>query len=115
MAEATAIDRHAAIRVLNDNFRCTFIGGRVLLTAGVADLPLDVKARLLLKVKEFNQFTRENDPHGEHDFGSIELEGEMFFFKIDYYALGRDHEGSEDSADPSKTDRVLTIMHASEY
>jgi hypothetical protein len=26
-----------------------------------------------------------NDPYGEHDFGSFELAGEKFFWKIDYY------------------------------
>jgi len=102
------------IQVLNDNFRSTFSGGRVVMTAGVAALPLDVKARVLLAVQSFSNFTKDNDPHGEHDFGSFELEGEEYFFKLDYY----DHEmvgGSEDPADPRKTTRVLTIMRADEY
>lgn len=30
------------IRILNDNFRSTFIGGQVLLTCGVNELPIDV-------------------------------------------------------------------------
>ena len=37
------------IRILNDNFRSTFIGGQVLLTCGVSELPIDVKvAKVLL-------------------------------------------------------------------
>ena len=59
-------------------------------------------------------FTKDNDPHGEHDFGSFEIEGETYFFKLDYYALDMDG-GSEDPADPEKTTRVLTIMRADEY
>ena len=39
------------IRVLNDNFRSTFIGGQVVLTSGVSELPIDVKAEALLLVK----------------------------------------------------------------
>ena len=40
--------------------------------------------------------------------------GEKVFFKLDYFDLtGAMH--SEDPADPSKTERVLTIMLASEY
>ena len=111
---ATTLFKADRIRVLNDNFRSTFVGGRVLTTAGVAELPVDTKARLLLAVQSFGNFTNDNDPHGEHDFGSIELEGERYFFKLDYY----DSEcryGSEDPSDPTKTTRVLTIMRADEY
>jgi Protein of unknown function (DUF3768) len=102
------------IRVLNDNFRSTFVGGQVVMTQGVNDLPLDTKASVLLGVQSFNNFTTDNDPHREHDFGSFEIEGENYFFKIDYYALDMDG-GSEDPADPEKTTRVLTIMRADEY
>jgi hypothetical protein len=52
--------------------------------------------------------------HREHDFGSFELAGETFFWKIDYYNNDL-VAGSEDPADPSKTTRVLTIMLAEEY
>src|SRR5579862_10012446 len=102
------------IRALNDNFRSTFVGGRVLTTAGVAELPVDTKARLLLAVQSFSNFTKDNDPHREHDFGSIELEGERYFFKLDYYSLDLT-AGSEDPSDPEQTTRVLTIMRADEY
>jgi len=100
--------------VLNDNFRSTFIGGQVVLSAGVADLPLGVRAQVVLKVQNYADFTPDNDPYGEHDFGSFEVAGETFFWKIDYYDL-RCEFGSEDPADPEKTTRVLTIMFAGEY
>ena len=102
------------IRLLNDNFRTTFIGGHVVMTQGVSELPLDTKARALIAVRSFDQFTSDNDPHREHDFGSFEIEGEVYFFKIDYYALDMDG-GSEDPADPEKTTRVITVMRADEY
>jgi hypothetical protein len=114
VAKAPASDTTARIRVLNDNFRSTFVGGQVLMTAGVAALPLDTKARVLLAVQHFSQFSADNDPHREHDFGSFEIDGERYFFKLDYYALDMDG-GSEDPADPEKTTRVLTIMRADEY
>ena len=110
----TLSDTARRVRVLNDNFRSTFVGGQVVMTQGVNELPLDTKARLLLAVQSFDRFTKENDPHGEHDFGSFEIEGETYFFKLDYYALDMDG-GSEDPADPEKTTRVLTIMRADEY
>lgn len=109
-----ATRRPEAIRVLNDNFRSTFIGGQVLLTSGVSELPIDVKAKALLLVKTFKEFTKDNDPYGEHDFGYFEVAGDTFYWKIDYYDPDC-RFGSEDPADPEKTTRVLTIMLAAEY
>jgi|SRR5579862_370689 len=111
---ALATAHAGRIRVLNDNFRSTFIGGRLLLTSGVSELPIDVKAKALLTVKAFKDFTGDNDPYSEHDFGSFEILDEKFFWKIDYYDIDC-QGGSEDPADPSKTTRVLTIMLAQEY
>jgi hypothetical protein len=102
------------IRVLNDNFRSTFLGGRVVVTPAVRELSLEANAALLEAVRSFSNFTKDNDPHGEHDFGSIELEGRTWFFKIDYYTADMDG-GSEDPADPAQTVRVMTIMRADEY
>ena len=102
------------IALLNDTFRSTFLGGRVLVTPGVRELSPDTKERLLQEVRVFNTFDADNDPHGAHDFGSIELEGKTFFFKIDCYDKACEF-GSEDPADPEKTTRVLTIMRADEY
>jgi hypothetical protein len=102
------------IRELNDRFRTTMTGGRVMLTAGVDALPSDVKAMVIRRVATFAEFSADNDPHGEHDFGNFELAGHKFFFKIDYYDAAMEF-GSEDPIDPSKTTRVMTIMFASEY
>ncbi len=63
---------------------------------------------------KFSEFTADNDPHSEHDFGSFELVGRKFFWKIDYYDK-RCEFGSDDPADPEKTTRVLTVMLAGEY
>jgi len=102
------------IQALNDALRTTMSGGRVMLTAGVDALPSDVKAMIVRRVASFSEFTPENDPHGEHDFGSFAVAGRKFFFKIDYFDAAMEF-GSEDPADPAKTTRVLTIMLAEEY
>jgi hypothetical protein len=109
-----SLSKSDRIRVLNDNFRSTFVGGQVVMTQGVDVLPIDTKARVILAVQSFSNFPKDNDPHREHDFGSFKVEGESYFFKVDYYALDM-QAGSEDPADPNVTTRVLTIMRADEY
>ena len=104
----------ARIRELNDAFRTTFSGGRVMLTVGVDSLPSDVKAKVLRSVASFSTFTADNDPRGEHDFGNFEVGGKRFFWKIDYYDRAMEY-GSEDPSDPEQTTRVMTVMLAEEY
>lgn len=110
------MDAHtcARIRELNDAFRTNFARGTVLLSASVDALPDMVKANALLEVAQFTEFNEDNDPHGEHDFGSFSLCGRRFFWKIDYYDRNAEY-GSEDPADPDKTTRVLTLMLAEDY
>lgn len=102
------------IRDLNDAFRRSFVGGRVMTTAGIAAMPEELRAEVFERVRAFETFTDENDPHREHDFGNFEVAGQKLFWKIDYYDAAMEF-GSEDPADPSTTTRVLTVMLASEY
>ncbi len=106
--------RRTKIRALNDAFRKTFSGGRVVMTAGANALPGEEQQAVFRKIRAFDAFDDGNDPWGEHDFVSVEHAGEKFFAKIDYYDL-RLSGHSEDAADPAKTCRVLTIMLADEY
>lgn len=76
---------------------------KLLLTRGVADLPEAEVKKILDKVKHFDNFTKDNDPYGEHDFGAFTHNGEKFFWKIDDY---NGHNGYE---------LVLTVMYAHEY
>lgn len=102
------------IRELNDNLRQNFSGGKVMLTKGVADLPLATWLKIMQKVQSFNNFNASNDPYSEHDFGAFDFNGVTYFWKIDYY----DHDYiylSADAADSNLTNRVLTIMRADEY
>ena len=102
------------IKTLNDNLRKHLIGGRVMLTAGINTKSQDDVARILSKVRHFNNFTEANDPYDEHDFGSFDYKGEKIFWKIDYYDKNYQYL-SEDPANPNLTNRVMTVMLASEY
>ena len=122
------LTRAERIARLNDLARRAMgIACLVLATEGIRALPDADQARLRELVEIFDAFTPDNDPHGERDFGAIHqgVDGVWsvlrpvevavtVFWKIDAY----DRElrfGSEDAADPAVTQRVLTIMLASEY
>lgn len=107
-------DKVARIRLLNDTFRKSFIGGKTFMTRGIAALPEQEKTCILDKVRDFDTFTEDNDPYGEHDFGAFTHDGHKVFWKIDYYDLSMTW-GSEDPSDAQQTVRVLTIMLANEY
>ena len=111
LSEASNVE---TIRKLNDEFRRTFAGGKIMLTPGVSNLDATSMELALARLKTFNSFAPDNDPYSEHDFGAFEIPGQKLFFKIDYYDPGLEF-GSEDPADPSKTTRVLTLMLAEEY
>ena len=102
------------IRQLNDILRKTFIGGQVMLTAGIRAKSAEDQAEILQKVRLFNEFTKANDPYGEHDFGRFTHNDESIMFKIDYYNKTYNRI-SDDSSNPNITNRVMTIMTGEEY
>ena len=75
----------------------------LLMTRGVAALPPDGVAEIWERVKGFDDFNEDNDPHGEHDFGAFDYRGKKIFWKID------DYQGTDGY------ELVLTVMLASEY
>lgn len=102
------------IATLNDNFRKTFTGGQVLLTAGIDSMSSEDKANIVSLVQNFDNFTPDNNPYSENDFFSIDYKGNKIFAKIDYYDLNYEFM-SKNPANPDITNRVLSIMLAEEY
>ena len=103
------------IRELNDLCRSALgAGGRLVQTNGILALPPEEQLAIGEKVKSFNKFNADNDPYGEHDFGSFKHAGSKIFWKIEYYNPKLEHH-SDNPADTTKTIRVLTIMLGEEY
>ncbi|MEQ1694755.1 MAG: DUF3768 domain-containing protein [Hyphomicrobiaceae bacterium] len=107
------------IASLNDKYRQAwgvYPNAKVVMTDGISNLPDAKRSKVFEAVQQFKDFNEDNDPHGEHDFGSIEVPGvnDKVFWKFSYYDLSMDW-GSEYPEDASKTVRVLTIMMAWEY
>lgn len=87
-----------------------------MMTAALAAQSPEFKTEAFRKTFEFTAFNEDNDPHGEHDYGSFDVQGQKVMFKIDYYEKGSEFMfGAETPWDESKTDRVLTLMMASDY
>lgn len=104
-----ANETSARIAELNDEHRRNMTGCTV--TRGITSLTPIVND-IFVRVREFKDFTEDNDPYGEHDFGSFEIFGNRIFWKIDYY--NKELSGWCDPLCPD-CNRVLTIMLAEEY
>lgn len=102
------------IRCLNDRLRSHFIGGEVMITQGIQSLGAAFRAACIDAIRAYDEFTPENDPYGEHDFGLLTVLGQRVYWKIDYYDTALRY-ASPDPSDPTVTTRVLTILLASEY
>jgi Protein of unknown function (DUF3768) len=103
------------IAELNDRFRkgdATL--GIYQMTPMVEALTPEQRDRLIAQIQGFEEFTEEDDPYGEHDFGGVEVDGEKYFWKIDYLDPNMEYL-SADPSGPNETRRVMTIMHCSEY
>ena len=98
-------------QILNDVFRKSLGmtgAGRVVMTSGVDGLPEDVKAKVLLAVRDFDDFDDGNDPYKEQDFGVIKLDDQpRIYWKIDYYDANFEFDGD--------ANRLLTVLLAEEY
>jgi hypothetical protein len=114
MTTTVEANKTTTIRQLNDQFRKTLVGGRIVLTCGVREKGEETVKQLLVLLCSYDDFTEDNDPYAERDFGQLIYEKTKYFFKIDYYDI-RMLMHSPDAADPKVTCRVLTIMLASEY
>jgi len=102
------------IRALNDELRHNLPLGHAVITTGIAALGPEAVARIVKTITVFDDFCHANDPYAEHDFGSFEADGHVIFFKIDYFDKDLKYH-SPDPADPTVTQRVITIMLAGEY
>ena len=114
-------DKSKRIAQQNDAFRSQTamaiaygIEGQIVHTASLSQYNAEEMSLIAMLVQTYDTFNENNDPYGEHDFGSFTFKDKKFFWKIDYYDCKYEY-GSSDPADPKITRRVLTIMHAEDY
>ena len=112
------------IALLNDELRKKLITGELFkadskdkayITRGASVFANGMnRIQFLNNVALYRNFTEDNNPHGERDFGNFMYQKEKIFWKIDYKDNAMMYH-SPDASDPSQTIRVLTIMKASEW
>ena len=118
------------VRALNDLARLgQNVNARFVFTANLlATLTEDVldpvakriataaaQQRLLTAIREAD-FTPDNDPYGEHDFGSFMLNETKVLWKIDVYENdGSFSYGAEHPEDPVTSFRLGTFMLPQDY
>lgn len=107
-------ERNDALRTAGDYFGVLLARGQLVITRGIAARGSDFVNRAVAAVRTFSDFSADNDPYGEHDFGSFSLDGADIFWKIDYYDTDLRY-ASPNPAEPAVTRRVLTILLAEEY
>ena len=84
-----AVNHTKKIHELNDALRKTLDGGKLVMTRGVIALGAEVIHALTEALQSYDNFSAENDPYGEHDFGAMTVMGHDLIFKIDYFDLDR--------------------------
>lgn len=67
-------EKAAEVRRLNDRLRMTGEGGRIFITRGIQALDPQTVVNILAAVASFDAFNRDNDPYGEHDCATLEVE-----------------------------------------
>mgnify|MGYP003123593249 FL=1 len=112
------------IALLNDELRKKLITGelfkadskdKAFITRGASVFVNSMnRMQFLNNVALYRNFTEDNNPYGERDFGNFMYQKEKIFWKIDYKDNSMMYH-SPDASDPSQTIRVLTIMKASEW
>ena len=107
--ERIANETAVKIAELNDAHRQNLQGCSI--TRGIVAMQ-DEANKVFVAVRSYTDFNEDNDPYGEHDFGSLVVAGKKIFWKIDYYDTNL-----KNWCDPLDPDcqRVLTIMLAEEY
>lgn len=72
----------AKIAALNDAARRNVMS--YLTSAGAISLEPSIVGDIYTAVRNFSRFTEDNNPYGEHDFGSLKMHGQRIFWKTDY-------------------------------
>ena len=87
------------IRELNDHVRQRItspwknpsgVRANIFKTQGIDALPIEDQLTILASIREYDDFTEDNDPHGEHDFGSLDHNEQKKILEVRLLRTGHD-------------------------
>ena len=94
-----------SIRSLNDAFRLSFTSTELHVSPGVLELSIGTQTEILDRVRNYRNFTEDNDPSMLHNKGQFDCQGHNIVWEI--YCMNNDGRG--ESPDPANLD--LTRRH----
>lgn len=89
----------------NDLLRQHHVSGEIVLSPKVQALEQMTRNLLLQLIADFDDFNPRTDPCQQRDFGSVELEGEYYYFLIENLVAEQQRILA----------RIMRVMHVSEY
>ena len=90
--------------------------GLIVMTQSLSALDPMFIMRARIAIGHLDVFEPDNDPERFHDFGSVEIEGQKVWFKIDLFEAGSGKRyGAETPDNPATTERVMTLMLPSDW
>ena len=95
------------VRKLNNALWRNLQTGIITATPDIRAMGSVAIAHILRQIVEFDDFTSDNDPYGEHDMGVMRKGGAKLFWQIDYY----DHALEGGVARPSRCRTNQTRDH----
>ena len=77
------------IRELNDDLRqsLAYSPREATTTEGILNLGILAMYHIVKAVGNYDDFTKDNDPWEEHDFGQLNVNGQSIIWRIDYFPL----------------------------
>lgn len=110
--DTTALQNETSAKIAKLNDAARLNASNYMVTSGIMSLDEHTISEVFVTVQNFKTFNEDNDPYGEHDFGTFTMNGDKIFWKIDYY-----DQNLEMWCDPLDPDcrRVITIMLAEDY
>ena len=90
--------------------------GKIVVHRHITALSGQEMMDIMKAVRTYNDWCEEKDPYGEHDYGSFEMNGETYIWKIEYYDPSYTYGVYESVRNNTKEcKRLLTILPADQY
>jgi Protein of unknown function (DUF3768) len=103
------------LREQNDAFKKTFVGGVIKFDRELQHWERSELQQITRCIQRYNKWPTDNGYRSAHDFGHIRYRGSHLFWAIHYQDASDIGKPSIDPTDPTKTQRLLMVVHIDWY